>query len=234
MRHIVRVSRRCTRRYEHHRCLTTDGLGRKQHIRTAGQQDSRTAGQQDSGSPSAGVAWCPSTGTRLPLLGASSASSRRRRTTRGYSSIGRASGCRPDGCGFETRWPRHVIRSSRRPPARARCSTHLASEVRQRSSAGIHRDSHALVKRDGPLALSRNPGLGLYGFGLVVLGSTAFAVRPETTNREPDDPKPGSRLDDRGKGHTHKGHTHMERAVAQRVERETSSPFTCPFTGPRA
>ena len=74
--------------------------------------------RHDRGSPSAGEAWCSSGGlTRLPLLGAPSASSRRRRchadrstnqltVSRGHSSSGRASGCRPEGCELETRWPR--------------------------------------------------------------------------------------------------------------------------------
>jgi hypothetical protein len=54
-----------------HRCLTTDGPGRKAHSSTSAVW--RAA---------AGVAWCTSRGlTRLPLLGASAATSRRRRST---------------------------------------------------------------------------------------------------------------------------------------------------------
>ena len=56
----------------------------------------------------------------------------RRRTTHwGHSSTDRASGCRPEGCGFELRWPRSRSRSSA-SGARA-VSAHLAPEVRRRS-----------------------------------------------------------------------------------------------------
>ena len=43
-----------------------------------------------------------------------------------------------------------------------------------------------------------DPGLGLYGSQWVVSGSTADAGEPHTTNRQPYDPKPGSRLRARG------------------------------------
>jgi hypothetical protein len=51
--------------------------------------------------------------------------------SRGHSSSGRASGCRPEGCELETRWPRHAIPRSTVALRRARgVSTHLAPEAR--------------------------------------------------------------------------------------------------------
>ena len=91
----ARRARRRVRRRDRRRCLTTDGPG-------------RSAIQQHRGAPSAGVAWCNEQRiTRLPLLGASAAPSRRRRTTHeAIAQRHRASGCRPEGCGFESRWSR--------------------------------------------------------------------------------------------------------------------------------
>ena len=109
------------------------------------REEKHTATRQHRGAPSAGVAWYPSGGfTRLPLLGIPSATSRRRRTThtpilqptnvqptnslvsRDHSSIGRASGCRPDGCELDTRWSRsrdsrvtRLRRARGAPPPRA-------------------------------------------------------------------------------------------------------------------
>lgn len=105
---IVRRARRRARRRERRRCLTTDGPG-------------RSAVQQHRGAPSAGVAWCNGQRTH-----ATPAARRTRCSvappahhTRGYSSTARASGCRPEGCGFESRWSRSHERLSSPSCARA-------------------------------------------------------------------------------------------------------------------
>ena len=66
----TRDDRRRARRRGWIRCLTSDGLGRNTHY------------MQYREAPSAGVTWCnEQRRTRLPLLGASAVTSRRRRTT---------------------------------------------------------------------------------------------------------------------------------------------------------
>src|SRR5215218_1276204 len=71
----------------------------------------------------------------------------RRRTTHwGHSSTDRASGCRPEGCGFELRWPRSRSRSSA-SGARA-VSAHLAPEVRRRSWKKVPRHPVCYLDRD--------------------------------------------------------------------------------------
>ena len=114
---------------------------------------------QHRGAPSAGVTWCnEQRRTRLPLLGASAVTSRRRRTTlagRSYVAV---------------------------PPARARCRTHLASEValgRERTltpsyatkapipAIRFHRRVVAQLVRAGEVprrSLVRTPGRRIEGY----------------------------------------------------------------------
>ena len=145
-------ARRRARRCERRRCLTTDGPG-------------RTAVPQHRGAPSAGVAWCNGQRTHA------TPTARRTRCsvappahhTRGYSSMVRASGCRPEGCGFESRWSRsHTdVHAELRPKVRSAegRSNHkgLPAELRPkvRSAGGRSNHSVALLRARGAALTSR-------------------------------------------------------------------------------
>ena len=161
--------------------------------------------------------------TRLPLLGAPAAPSRRRRTTHeAIAQRTRASGCRPERCGFESRWSRshrdvhaelrtegakrrreeqsqrltcgtptegakrrREEQSLSRPPARARCRTHLAQEVRspghgtcRRSSA----DREHLATNEGVGSSNLSDGVAVGGS---VSGSAQGVVNPWERVRDP-------------------------------------------------
>jgi hypothetical protein len=112
--------RRRTRRPERHRCLTTDGPEET--------QQRSTATPWCAGRP--GVARCNGQRiTRLPLLGAPL--SRRADGTPHTGAMARSQSIRSSAGTGRSPAPLASFTISRRPPARARCSAHLAPEARQ-------------------------------------------------------------------------------------------------------
>ena len=133
--------------------MTTDGPG-------------RTAVPQHRGAPSAGVAWCNGQRTHA------TPTARRTRcsvappahhTHEAIAQRTRASGCRPERCGFESRWSRshRDVHAELRPKARSAGgrSNHkgLPAELRPkvRSAEGRSNHSVALLRARGAALTSR-------------------------------------------------------------------------------